>query len=107
MQRFLSRLEWAHDVFREGMSVSSIPGKLSREVFRKLRLVRTCCALLLCQTAPQGLLHQATDAEAKDDREIVCSEVFADVTGSLDDNAIGKRQRLPIGGRPSNMLDQY
>ncbi|KAL3154406.1 hypothetical protein ABBQ32_013879 [Trebouxia sp. C0010 RCD-2024] len=52
------------------MSSSSVAGKLSREVLRKLRL--------------------ATDAEAKDDREIVCSEVFADVTGSLDDNALGK-----------------
>ena len=35
------------------------------------------------------IVYQATDAEAKDDREIVCSEVFADVTGSLDDNALG------------------
>ena len=32
---------------------------------------------------------QATDAEAKDDREIVCSEVFADVTGTVDNNAQG------------------
>lgn len=78
------------------MTVSSIPGKLSREVLRKLRLVRTCYALPFCQTAPQGLLHQATDAEAKDDREIVCSEVFADVTGSLDENAVGKGQCCPL-----------
>ena len=72
------------------MSDTSIPGKLSREVLRKLRLVGICSAFLLCQMEAQGLFHQATDAEAKDDREIVCSEVFADVTGSLDDNAIGK-----------------
>lgn len=49
-----------------------------------------CCCV---KTEAQGLLYQATDAEAKDDREIVCSEVFADVTGSLDDNAIGKGQQ--------------
>lgn len=79
------------------MSVSSIPGKLSREVLRKLRLVRNCSASLLCRTVPEGLLCQATDAEAKDDREIVCSEVFADVTGSLDENALGEGQCLPIG----------
>ena len=32
---------------------------------------------------------QATDLEGKDDREIVCSEVFADVTGTVSDNAQG------------------
>ena len=52
--------------------------------------------MFLWQTAPQGLLHQATDAEAKDDREIVCSEVFADITGSLNENAVGKGQYLPV-----------
>lgn len=33
---------------------------------------------------------QAIDAEAKDDREIVCSEVFADVTGTVDERAQGR-----------------
>ncbi|KAK9805743.1 hypothetical protein WJX73_004906 [Symbiochloris irregularis] len=51
----------------------AIQEKLSREVLRKLRL--------------------ATEAEDKDDREIICGEVFADVTGSLDDLA---REKLGI-----------
>lgn len=73
------------------MSVGSIPGRLSREVLRKLRLVRTrtrCFFRNIGQHLNEPVL-QATDAEAKDDREIVCSEVFADITGTLDDNAIG------------------
>ena len=32
---------------------------------------------------------QANDAELKEDREILCSEVFTDVTGELDELAQG------------------
>ena len=73
------------------MSGGSIPSKLAREVFRKLRLVRARFRFLAARAtaANMSMVYQATDAEAKDDREIVCSEVFADVTGSLDDNALG------------------
>ena len=35
-------------------------------------------------------LHLATDAEEKEDRDIVCSEVFADITGELNTAARGK-----------------
>ena len=80
------------------MSVSSIPGKLSREVLRKLRLVRTYFISFMfpiVHPVAQRSLHQATDAESKDDREIVCSEVFADVTGSLDNHALGEGVLLP------------
>lgn len=36
-------------------------------------------------------LHlQATEAENKEDREIVCEEVFCDITGRLDDAARGE-----------------
>ena len=37
---------------------------------------------------------QAIEAEQKEDREIVCAEVFSDVTGELDDQAKGK----PLAG---------
>ena len=33
---------------------------------------------------------QATEAEQKEDREIICGEVFTDVTGELDELAQGK-----------------
>jgi hypothetical protein len=36
-------------------------------------------------------LHLATDAEEKEDRDIVCSEVFADITGQLNRAARGKK----------------
>lgn len=32
---------------------------------------------------------QATELESKDDREIVCSEIFADVSGLADARACG------------------
>ncbi|GBF87356.1 K-stimulated pyrophosphate-energized sodium pump protein [Raphidocelis subcapitata] len=51
---------------------------VSREIIRKLRL--------------------ATEAENKEDREIVCEEVFCDVTGRLDDAA---RERLGVTGDAS------
>lgn len=35
-------------------------------------------------------LHLATDAEEKEDRDVVCSEVFADITGELNTAARGK-----------------
>ena len=37
-------------------------------------------------------VHQATEAETKDDREVVCSELFADITGAVDNNAQGIKQ---------------
>jgi hypothetical protein len=47
---------------------------LSKEVIRKLRL--------------------ATDAEEKEDRDIVCGEVFADITGQLNAAARGELDRF-------------
>jgi hypothetical protein len=44
---------------------------LAREVMRKLRL--------------------AADAETKEDRDVVCCEVFADITGELNSAARGER----------------
>ncbi len=38
---------------------------------------------------------QAIQAETKEDREIVCGEVFADVTGKLDEVAQGNRPAVP------------
>jgi len=46
---------------------AAVQERLAREVLRKLRL--------------------ATTAEEKEDRDIVCSEVFADITGELNDAA--------------------
>jgi len=34
-------------------------------------------------------LEQATEAEGKDDREVICKEIFADVTEELDELAQG------------------
>jgi hypothetical protein len=36
---------------------------------------------------------QATEAETKEDREIICEEVFCDITGQLD--FVAKGQLLP------------
>lgn len=33
---------------------------------------------------------QATEAEQKEDREILCGEIFSDVTGELDELAQGR-----------------
>lgn len=41
---------------------------------------------LLC-----ALCDQATEAETKEDREIVCEEVFCDITGQLDADAKGRK----------------
>jgi len=53
---------------------------LSSYLLLELCLTSACC--------------QAIDAEAKDDREIVCSEVFADVTGTVDERAQGRIMSL-------------
>ena len=54
-----------------GLSTSgSISSRLAAEVLRKLSL--------------------ATEAEEKDDRDVICAEVFADVTGELNNAARGK-----------------
>lgn len=37
------------------------------------------------------LCAQATEAETKEDREIICEEVFCDITGQLDFAAKGTR----------------
>lgn len=58
-------------------AAAAVQSRLAAEVLRKLRL--------------------ATQAEDKDDRDIVCAEVFADVTGELNAAAKG-RQRLGVGG---------
>lgn len=68
------------------MDAVTIPARLSEEVFRKLRL--------------------AIDAEAKDDREIVCSEVFADVTGTVDERAQDKL-KTKTGTRFYEVLAPY
>ena len=49
---------------------AAVQERLAKEVLRKLRL--------------------ATEAEEKEDRDIVCSEVFADITGELNAAARGK-----------------
>lgn len=57
----------------DGKSVSAsghIQARLAREVLRKLRLA-------------------ADEAEEKEDRDIICSEVFADITGELSTAARG------------------
>ena len=55
---------------------AAVQERLAREVLRKLQL--------------------ASDAEHKEDRDIVCSEVFADITGELDRAATGEDR----GGLP-------
>lgn len=56
---------------RQGSGIAAaVQERLSKEVVRKLRL--------------------ATNAEEKEDRDIVCSEVFADITGELNAAARGK-----------------
>lgn len=80
---------------------------LSAEIQRKLRLVRAKDGLLgLSVTQCEGmaadvgrdlitavssgfLCPQATEAETKEDREIICEEVFCDITGQLDFAAKG------------------
>ena len=54
--------------------------RLAAEVLRKLRL--------------------AAEAERREDRDIICSEVFADVTGELNRAARGERRGRQEGGRP-------
>lgn len=51
-------------------------------------------------------VFQATEAETKDDREVVCSEVFADVTGGVDNNAQGKFHQQKQHGGLHDMLCQ-
>lgn len=41
-------------------------------------------------------LQQATEADSKDDRETVCSEIFADVIGAVDENAAGTEGKLAV-----------
>lgn len=53
---------------------AAVQERLAKEVLRKLRL--------------------ATEAEEKEDRDIVCSEVFADITGELNAAAQGKFSRM-------------
>lgn len=86
---------------------------LSQEILRKLRLVSNCVAVgditatgmatlhwyWVARHAPAKLTHasaivsllllQATEAETKEDREIICEEVFCDITGQLDFAAKG------------------
>ena len=52
-----------------GMGASPVQQRLAAEVLRKLQL--------------------ATEAEEKDDRDVICAEVFADVTGDLNSAARG------------------
>lgn len=46
----------------------------------------TAMLLICCQklTHADGTHYQATEAETKEDREIICEEVFCDITGQLD-----------------------
>lgn len=39
-------------------------------------------------------MSQATEAEQKDDREILCGEIFSDVTGELDELAQGEQENF-------------
>lgn len=78
------------------MKGEQIVERLAREVLRKLRLVRgiqpVCKRYFLrgrvfpvkCATS-----LQATEAEEKDDRDIICDEVFADITGAVGEQARG------------------
>lgn len=97
---------------------------VSREIIRKLRLVG-CAARGAAARARDGTspcrapawravtvrssgaaqcahdlaaAPQATEAENKEDREIVCEEVFCDVTGKLDAAAKGARVRGAASG---------
>lgn len=40
------------------------------------------------------LMLQATHLENKDDREVVCSEIFVDITGLVDDHVSGESRTL-------------
>lgn len=42
-------------------------------------------------THPHAPAVQATEAETKEDREIICEEVFCDITGQLDYVAKGQQ----------------
>lgn len=49
------------------------------------------CRSLMASTCPRCTCPlQATEAENKEDREIVCEEVFCDITGKLDAPAKGE-----------------
>jgi hypothetical protein len=98
---------------------------LSREIIRKLRLVRFCVlrrrrllpngerrravvarremlpplcpsvSLSSSPNSPSPKPKQATEAESIEDREIVCEEIFSDITGQLDADA---RARFGLDG---------
>ena len=57
----------ANGIASKGTAIQEL---LAREVLRKLRLA-------------------ADEAEEKEDRDIICSEVFADITGDLNSAAKG------------------
>ncbi len=48
----------------------------------------------------QRKLRLATEAEEKDDRDVICAEVFADVTGELNRSARGERCLKYAQNRP-------
>ena len=71
----------------------SVEERLSREILRKFKLVSTARPGAAAGAAAPHVdgppRVQATEAEGKEDREIVCEEIFNDVTGVLDENAQG------------------
>ena len=66
---------------------AAVQERLGQEVLRKLKL--------------------ATCAEEKEDRDIVCSEVFADITGELNAAARGERGRAGRRGALSLSLSCF
>lgn len=77
-------------------SQEDIRESLAKEILRKLELVNhpAVCQKPVSRVESGTFFNlsavQATQAEQKEDREIVCSEVFADVTGKLDEVAQGR-----------------
>ena len=53
------------------------------------------------------MLTQAIEAESKEDREIICAEVFADITGELDALAKGSAlDQLERAGQASQLAPE-
>lgn len=50
---------------------------------------------------------QAIEADRKEDREIICGEVFTDLTGTLDDLAKGTGAVLSSQWRPFACMTMY
>lgn len=72
-------------------SGSSPPGMGLARAYSGFRAVQTRLAEEVLRK-----LSLAASADGKEDRDIVCSEVFADITGDLNAAAQGMRGRIKI-----------